>query len=74
MKIIIYIIYVVSQALYKLFGYNTSSRKAWLAYKARKIQEQLDYEHHIRDMVNRKVNGNYTTKRAIEVAKCNDWC
>ena len=74
MKIIAYIIYGVSQALYKLFGVNTPLRKAWLAYKARKIQEQLDYEHHIRDMVNRKVSGNYTTKRAIEVAKCNDWC
>lgn len=73
MKIIAYIIYGVSQALYKLFGVNTPSRKAWLAYKARKIQEQLDYEHHIRNMVNRKVSGNYTTKEAIKIAVDNDW-
>lgn len=73
MKIIAYIIYGVSQALYKLFGYNTPSRKAWLAHKANEIQVALDYEHHIKEYVNRKVNGNYTTKKAIEVAKYNDW-
>ena len=73
MKIIAYIIYGVSQALYKLFGYNTPSRKAWLNHKACQIQDALDYEHHIKEYVNRKVNGNYTTKEAIEVAKYNDW-
>lgn len=73
MKIIAYIIYGVSQTLYKLFGYNTPSRKAWLARKANEIQDALDNQHRIKDMVNRKVSGNYTTKKAIEVAKYNDW-
>ena len=73
MKIIAYIIYGVSQALYKLFGYNTPSRKAWLKDEALRLQTALDKQHRIRDMVNRKVNGNYTTKKAIEVAKYNDW-
>lgn len=74
MKIIAYIIYGVSQALYKLFGYNTPSRKAWLTRKANEIQVALDRQHVVRDYVNNRVNGNYTTKKAIEVAKYNDWC
>ena len=74
MKIIAYIIYGVSQTLYKLFGVNTSSRKAWLAHKANEIQDALDNQHVVRDYVNNRVNGNYTTKKAIEVAKYNDWC
>lgn len=73
MKIIAYIIYGVSQTLYKLFGYNTPSRKAWLARKANEIQVALDNQHAVRDYVNNRVNGNYTTKKAIEVAKYNDW-
>lgn len=73
MKISAYIVYGVSQALYKLFGVNTPSRKAWLANEARKIQEQLDYEHHIKDMVNRRTNGVYTTKEAIKIAIGNNW-
>lgn len=73
MKIAVYIVYGVSQILYKLFGYNTPSRKGWLTRKTNEIQEQLDYEHHIKDMVNRRVSGNYTTKKAMEVAKYNDW-
>ena len=74
MKIIAYIIYGVSQALYKLFGYNTPSRKTWLTRKANEIQVALDRQHVVRDYVNNRVNGNYTTKKAIEVAKYNDWC
>lgn len=73
MKIITYIIYGVSQALYKLFGVNTPSRKAWLNRKACEIQDALDRQHYIKDVVNARTNGNYTTKEAIEVAKVNDW-
>ena len=73
MKIIAYIIYGVSQALYKLFGYNTPSRKAWLARKANEIQIALDNQHCIKDVVNAKTNGNYTTKEALDIAEANDW-
>lgn len=73
MKITVYIVYGVSQALYKLFGVNTPSRKAWLKEEAYKLQKQLDYEHYIKDKVNRKVDGVYTTKGAIKVAEANDW-
>lgn len=73
MKIIAYIIYGVSQTLYKLFGYNTPSRKAWLARKANEIQVALDNQHHIKDVVNARTNGNYTTKEAIKIAVANYW-
>lgn len=73
MKIMVYIVYGVSQVLYKLFGVNTSVRKAWLAHKARKIQDQLDKEHTIRDRVNKRVGEFYTTKEAMKIAEANDW-
>lgn len=73
MKIIAYIIYGVSQALYKLFGYNTPLRKAWLTRKANEIQIALNRQHHIKDVVNARTNGNYTTKEAIKIAVDNDW-
>lgn len=73
MKIIAYIIYGISQTLYKLFGYNTPSRKAWLTRKACKIQEQLDDEHRIKDKINYNCNTEYTTKKAMEIAKDKGW-
>ena len=73
MKIIAYIIYGVSQTLYKLFGVNTPSRKAWLAHKANEIQIALDRQHYIKDTVNTRTNRNYTTKEAIKIAVANDW-
>lgn len=72
MKIAVYIVYGVSQALYRLFGVNTSSRKAWLADEARKIQEQLDYEHKIKEIINKRENQVYTTKKAMEIAGYNN--
>lgn len=73
MKIAAYIVYGVSQVLYKLFGVNTPSRKAWLAHKARKIQDALDNEHCIKLVVNSRTNGVYTTKKAMEIAEANNW-
>ena len=73
MKIIAYIIYGVSQALYKLFGYNTPSRKAWLTRKDNEIQVALDRQHYIKDVVNARTNGNYTTKEALDIAEANEW-
>lgn len=74
MKIIAYIIYGVSQTLYKLFGVNTPSRKAWLVRKACEIQDALDNQHYIKDVVNARTNRNYTTKQALDIAEANDWC
>lgn len=73
MKIAIYIVYGVSQALYKLFGVNTPSRKAWLKQEADKLQDALDNQHVIKEYVNEKINGVYTTKRAIEIAEDKGW-
>ena len=73
MKTIAYIVYGVSQVLYKLFGVNTPIRKAWLAKKAYELQKRLDYEHYVRDNVNKRVGEFYTTKKAMKVAETNDW-
>lgn len=73
MKIIAYIVYGVSQTLYKLFGVNTPSRKAWLKKEADEIQYALDREHKIKDMVNTRSNGVYTTKDALDIAEANEW-
>lgn len=73
MKIMAYIVYGVSQALYKLFGVNTPSRKAWLKQEAYKLQNALDNQHRIKDKVNRRTNGVYTTKEAIKIAIGNNW-
>lgn len=73
MKIKAYIVYGVSQALYKLFGVNTPSRKAWLKQEADKLQDALDYQHYIKDKVNERTDGVYTTKDAVKIAIANDW-
>ena len=73
MKVAAYIVYGVSQALYKLFGVNTPSRKAWLAIEADKLQLALIREHRIKTMVNRRTDGVYTTKEAMKIAEANDW-
>lgn len=72
-KITVYVVYGVSQILYKLFGYNTPIRKTWLAHEARKIQDQLDKEHIVKLRVNTRLNEIYTTKKAMEVAEANNW-
>ncbi len=73
MKLITYAVYGVSQVLYKLFGVNTSVRKAWLKRQADRLQDQLDKEHIIKLRVNTRLNEVYTTKKAIEVAEANNW-
>lgn len=73
MKIIAYIVYGVSQALYKLFGVNTPSRKAWLKKEAKYIQDSLDLQHQIKDYVNEMTDGVYLTKDALNIATENNW-
>lgn len=73
MKTVAYIVYGVSQVLYKLFGVNTPVRKTWLAHEARKLQDQLDKEHIVKLRVNTRLNEVYTTKKAMEVAENNNW-
>ncbi len=73
MKIIVYIVYGVSQVLYKLFGVNTPTRKAWLKQEADKLQKQLNIEHGRANYVNTQIDGVYTTKRALEIAKDKGW-
>lgn len=69
MKIKVYIIYKVSEALYKLFRYETKLKKASLIKQANEIQVALYREHNIRDIINAKHNTDFTTKKAIKVAK-----
>lgn len=73
MKITAYIVYGVSQALYKLFGVNTPSRKAWLKQEARKLQNELDRQHNIKKIVNERLNEVYTTKKAMKLDKELNW-
>ena len=73
MKIKAYMVYGVSQALYKLFGYNTKVRKAWLEKEAKYIQNSLDLQHEIKDYVNEMTDGVYLTKDALNIATENNW-
>lgn len=73
MKIMAYIVYGISQALYKLFGVNTPSRKAWLKQQSYEIQNALSVEHKIKDIVNARTNGIYTTKKAMKIAEEANW-
>ena len=73
MKTVAYIVYGVSQVLYKLFGVNTPIRKAWIKQQADKLQYELDQEHIVKLRVNTRLNEVYTTKKAMEVAEANNW-
>ena len=73
MKITAYIVYGVSQVIYKLFGVNTPARKAWLEQEANRLQNELDKQHYTKEIVNARINGVYTTKKAMEIAKHNGW-
>lgn len=70
---IVYVVYGVSQTLYKLFGINTPSRKDWLKSEANKLQDALDAQHNIKEYVNSRLDTDYTTKRAIKIAEANNW-
>ena len=70
---IVYVVYGVSQTLYKLFGINTPSRKDWLKNEADKLQDALDAEHKVKEYVNSRLDTDYTTKKAIDIAEANNW-
>ncbi len=73
MKTTTYFICGINQILYNLFGINTPSRKAWIEEENDKLQVALDKQRRIRDMVNERTDGSYTTKEAIKIAVANDW-
>jgi len=73
MKIVAYAVYGVSQVLYKLFGVNTPVRKAWIEQENHRLQMALDRQHYIKDSVNARINGVYTTKEALDIAEANNW-
>lgn len=67
MKAISYLIYGVSTILYRLFGYNTPSRREWLMIEAIKLQDELDKQHFKRDFYNAVHCTHWTTKKIMEI-------
>lgn len=67
MKAKAYFIYWISEVIYRLFEYNTASRKKWLYSEALRIQNELDEQHNKRDEFNEVHNTNWTTKAVMEI-------
>lgn len=67
MKAKSYFIYCISEIIYRLFGYNTATRKELLYNEALKIQNELDEQHNIRDEFNKLNNTDCTTKEVMEI-------
>lgn len=67
MKAITYLIYGVSNILYRLFGYNTPSRRERLEIEAIKLQDELDEQHWKRVLYNQAHGTDWTTKKVMEI-------
>lgn len=63
------VVYKVDNTLYKTFGFVSPFRKQSWTLRAKWLQQQLDYEHAMRDRLNDFWGTNYTTKQALTLHK-----
>lgn len=68
-KLIAIAIFKVDNALYKTFGFVSSFRRHRWALSGKRLQQDLDWEHALRDHFNRLYGTNYTTKQALALQK-----
>lgn len=59
----------IDNVLYKTFGFVSSFRKESWALKAKRLQQQLNWEHARRDRLNMLYGTDYTTKQALALYK-----
>lgn len=64
-ELIAVVIFKVDTVLYKSFGFVSSFRRQSWARRGKRLQQDLDREHSLRDHLNALNGTNYTTKQAL---------
>lgn len=62
-------IFRIDNALYKTFGFVSPLREQSWALSGKRLQEELDHEHSMRDRLNDFYGTDYTTKQALALRK-----
>ena len=62
-------IFRIDNALYKTFGFVSPFREKSWAFSGKRLQEDLDHEHSMRDCLNDFYGTDYTTKQALALRK-----
>ena len=68
-KLIAVVIFRIDNMLYKTFGLVSPFRRNSWARRAKKLQQDLDREHSMRDHLNALNGTSYTTKQALALRK-----
>lgn len=62
-------IFRIDNVLYKTFGFVSPFREKSWAISGKRLQEDLDHEHSMRDRLNDFYGTDYTTKQALALRK-----
>ena len=62
-------IFRIDNMLYKTFGFVSPFREQSWAISGKRLQEELDHEHSMRDRLNDFSGTDYTTKQALALRK-----
>lgn len=62
-------IFRLDNALYKTFGFVSPFREQSWTLSGKRLQEELDHEHSMRDRLNNFYGTDYTTKQALALRK-----
>ena len=62
-------IFRIDNALYKTFGFVSPFREKSWTISNKRLQEELDHEHSMRDRLNDFYGTDYTTKQALALRK-----
>lgn len=62
-------IFRIDNVLYKTFGFVSPFRRQSWAISGKRLQEELDHEHSMRDRLNDFYGTDYTTKQALALRK-----
>ena len=69
LELIAVAIYRIDNALYKTFGFVSPFREQSWALSGKRLQEELDHEHSMRDRLNDFYDTDYTTRQALTLRK-----
>ena len=62
-------IFRIDNALYKTFGFVSPFRRQSWTISGKRLQEDLDHEHSMRDRLNDFYGADYTTKQALALRR-----
>lgn len=69
LELIAVAIFRIDNALYKTFGFVSPFREQSWALSGKRLQEELDHEHSMRDRLNDFYDTDYTTRQALTLRK-----